>query len=591
MKAKRVAVAILSLLFIGFLILCTYSPLQSTAVKVPAIVTAAPEGAEAESASAPVSSGPKLPSLITPKVTLTGGSFPEDTEELSVVLAAGETALLDQFTQLRKADFSGSTCYDEIAAWASAHPEVDVSYTVNFPDGSVVNNRAESVDLSGLDAAAAADAANLLLALPHVKTANLGTVGGNGFSYDTVKLLQERLPGLELKYDVELLGQRMGPETTELDLTGATPEQLSAAITALPNLTNLQTIHLGDETGGIGWDTVNAIGAACPNAVLDYGFTLWGVQANLSDAMLNFSHIPMNDNGEAVRRVLPLMRNCVGVDMDTCGIGNETMASLQADFPQMNIVWRINFGTNYSVRTDVEKILASSPMRGGDLNSDNIQVLKYCTKVKYLDLGHNNDINDISFVSYMPDLEVFIISINDVSDISPLANCPHLEYLEINSTNVTDLSPLVNCKELVHLNIGRNVGQDEMRPVVSDISPLFELPKLERVWLGAITAKHVPAEQIEQLRAQIQLNVPDLTLPDTPRELKYPAVYGVDTEAGTPSEGNWKIVGYTDLSLALFDETGWLQEVLHPRYKLLREQFGYDNVPNCYSLSYNDPLY
>ena len=94
MKAKRVAVAILSLLFIGFLILCTYSPLQSTAVKVPAIVTAAPEGAEAESASAPVSSGPKLPSLITPKVTLTGGSFPEDTEELSVVLAAGETALL-----------------------------------------------------------------------------------------------------------------------------------------------------------------------------------------------------------------------------------------------------------------------------------------------------------------------------------------------------------------------------------------------------------------------------------------------------------------------------------------------------------------
>ena len=493
MKAKRVAVAILSLLFIGFLILCTYSPLQSTAVKVPAIVTAAPEGAEAESASAPVSSGPKLPSLITPKVTLTGGSFPEDTEELSVVLAAGETALLDQFTQLRKADFSGSTCYDEIAAWASAHPEVDVSYTVNFPDGSVVNNRAESVDLSGLDAAAAADAANLLLALPYVKTANLGTVGGNGFSYDTVKLLQERLPGLELKYDVELLGQRMGPETTELDLTGATPEQLSAAITALPNLTNLQTIHLGDETGGIGWDTVNAIGAACPNAVLDYGFTLWGVQANLSDAMLNFSHIPMNDNGEAVRRVLPLMRNCVGVDMDTCGIGNETMASLQADFPQMNIVWRINFGTNYSVRTDVEKILASSPMRGGDLNSDNIQVLKYCTKVKYLDLGHNNDINDISFVSYMPDLEVFIISINDVSDISPLANCPHLEYLEINSTNVTDLSPLVNCKELVHLNIGRNVGQDELRPVVSDISPLFELPKLERVWLGAITAKHVPA--------------------------------------------------------------------------------------------------
>ena len=218
-------------------------------------------------------------------------------------------------------------------------------------------------------------------------------------------------------------------------------------------------------------------------------------------------------------------------------------------------------------------------------------MLKYCTKVKYLDLGHNDDINDISFVSYMPDLEVFIISINGVSDISPLANCPKLEYLEINSTNVTDLTPLANCKELVHLNIGRNVGQDEGRPVVSDITPLYELPKLERVWLGSITAQHVPQEQIEHVRAQIKKNMPDLTSPDTPRELKYPPVYGVNTDASTPSEGEWKIIGYTDLSVALYDETGWLQEVLHPRYKLLREQFGYDNVPYCYSLAVNDPLY
>ena len=77
MKAKRIAVAILSLLFIGFLVLCTYSPLQPAAVSSGVgSQTAAPaaEPAAAETAS----SGPKLelPSLITPKVTLTGGSFP-----------------------------------------------------------------------------------------------------------------------------------------------------------------------------------------------------------------------------------------------------------------------------------------------------------------------------------------------------------------------------------------------------------------------------------------------------------------------------------------------------------------------------------
>ena len=82
-------------------------------------------------------------------------------------------------------------------------------------------------------------------------------------------------------------------------------------------------------------------------------------------------------------------------------------------------------------REDVEKILASSPSRGGDLNSDNVQVLKYCTKVKYLDLGHNDDINDISFVSYMPDLEVFIIAINTgYSHCISVINCYSLAFLK-----------------------------------------------------------------------------------------------------------------------------------------------------------------
>ena len=166
MKAKRIAVAILSLLFIGFLMLCAYSPFQPAGTGKP--VTTAPA---AESAATEATSGVKLelPSLITPKVTLTAGSFPEDTEELTAVLAAGETALLDQFTQLRRADFSGSICYDELAAWAAAHPNVDVTYTVTFPDGTTVDNRVESVDLSGLDAAGAANAANLLLALPQIE--------------------------------------------------------------------------------------------------------------------------------------------------------------------------------------------------------------------------------------------------------------------------------------------------------------------------------------------------------------------------------------------------------------------------------------
>ena len=96
--------------------------------------------------------------------------------------------------------------------------------------------------------------------------------------------------------------------------------------------------------------------------------------------------------------------------------------------------------------------------------------LKYCTDVKYLDLGHNEILTDISFVRGMPDLEVAIFAINNISDAGPLADCTKLEYLEINSTNITDLTPLSNLTGLHHLNIGRcvnngeNDGTDEKRP-------------------------------------------------------------------------------------------------------------------------------
>ena len=582
MSARRIITMILSLGYLVVLILCAYTPILP-----PAAPVMAEEGAEQTPSARPEISLP----FITPRVTLTAGSFPEDSEELRVQIISGETALLDQFTKLRRADFSGSACVEEIAAWAAVNPQVDVTYTVSFPNGTTVNNDATALDLSTVDTAGAQQAIHLMTALPALKNVELGVLGSGGFSQTDLAMMNEVLPDVDFHYSIEILGQVLGPETEALDLSTASAEDVAAALQVLPSMTNLKTLHLGSEGGVITWDTIDMLNRICPETSFDYGFQLWGVNANLADEGVNFSHIKMNDEGEAVRRILPYMHNLLGVDMDTCGISNAAMAQIQAENPDVNVVWRINFGTGYSVRTDVEKILASSPMRGGDLNSENIQVLKYCTKVKYLDLGHNDDINDISFVSYMPDLEVFIISINGVSDISPLANCPKLEYLEINSTNVTDLTPLANCKELVHLNIGRNVGQDEGRPVVSDITPLYELPKLERVWLGSITAQHVPQEQIEHVRAQIKKNMPDLTSPDTPRELKYPPVYGVNTDASTPSEGEWKIIGYTDLSVALYDETGWLQEVLHPRYKLLREQFGYDNVPYCYSLAVNDPLY
>ena len=227
------------------------------------------------------------------------------------------------------------------------------------------------------------------------------------------------------------------------------------------------------------------------------------------------------------------------------------------------MVWRVDFGWAYSARTNVTKILASKPSTGGPLHDGNTGVLKYFTKVKYLDLGHNEAITDISFVSSMPDLEVLIIAMNPLGDLSPLSDCPHLEYLELFFSNVYDLSPLRSCTELKHLNIG-------MCPYLTDISPLYDLD-LERLYIGRRTP--IPADQIAHFR---ELH-PDCEVNDT----------DWDT-----SVGEWRYKKVEGEELEWYRQQPYFREDrinMAPRFALLRDQFGYDTLD--YSFRWKDPDY
>lgn len=535
---RRAITAVVSIIYVAFLLLCCYSgPVDET--------------------------GAAAPVIGTERVSFQAGSFPVDAAELTLVLQSGETALLDKFPQLQSADFSGSLCYEELASWAKAHPEVAVRYTVTLPDGSVADTSTETLDLSGLDSAGALETAKLLPCLPALKSVNLGTAPeGGALSGEALLALKEACPAVHFAYAFTLLGRTVNLEDESVDLTGLTSGQTADAAAALACMPNLKSVSLGaQDSCAFTWEDIGALQAACPEAAFDYSFTLWGRAVNLKDESLDLNHITMDDEGAAVRAVLPYMTKCKTLDMDFCNVSNGAMEGIRNDFPNIKVIWRIWFGTSYSVRTDVEKILASKPSKGGTLDDEQVAVLKYCTDVKYLDLGHNEAITDLSFISSMPKLEVLIIAMNPFSDISPLANCPKLEYLELHTTNVSDLSPLSGLSELRHLNIGNCKN-------LTDISPLYGLTELERLWIGSITP--IPAEQVEYMRG---------CAPDCE----------INTDAYDPCGGRWRVIGYTELSLQLYEETGWLQEVLHPRYELLREQFGY--LTEDYSFYWKDPLY
>ena len=163
-------------------------------------------------------------------------------------------------------------------------------------------------------------------------------------------------------------------------------------------------------------------------------------------------------------------------------------------YPDIFFGFTIHIGP-HTIRTDqtaFSTLHYSSPKDGDPRHtSEELFPLRMCTRMNALDLGHNY-LTDLNFLNWMPDIEVLIISPNyGLEDIGPVANCKNLVYLECFNTPITDLSPLAGCKKLRDLNLTRD-------GLVTDISPLFDLPNLERVWWGYMWK--FPNEQRKTMR-------------------------------------------------------------------------------------------
>ena len=337
-----------------------------------------------------------------------------------------------------------------------------------------------------------------------------------------------------------------------LDLSAMPQEDFPLLMELTDGIVELESVDFGTETDGHSrLQNVYDFMQANPQTKVSYGFSAFGKSIDLYDEVLDLNHIPMTDQGAEVREIIACMPKLTYLDMDFCEVDNDHMAAIREDFPNITVDWRIWFGEKFTARTDETRILASASWLGGELTPENTQGLKYCTKMKYLDIGHMNYLKDISFTAYMPDLEVLIIMMGNVTDISPLANCTHLEFLEIFTNDITDLSPLAELHELKHLNICYNKN-------LSDMTPLYGLTQLERLWIGRYT--QIPREQIEHFKEL----APDCV---------------VNTTCGNPHY-NWRWYG---------DPEDDEPKDFTPRYRLLMRQLGY--IGKKYSMPWNDPKY
>ena len=152
--------------------------------------------------------------------------------------------------------------------------------------------------------------------------------------------------------------------------------------------------------------------------------------------------------------------------------------ALHEAFPDVKFGWTLRIVSydhhQHLVRTDATAFSTLHGSKSTEHIDSEISVLRYCTELRALDIGHNG-VSDLSFLYDLPELRVLIIAINHVSDLTPVASLEHLEYLEIFRNQITDLSPLSGLKNLKDLNIGYNM--------IEDVTPLYSLTQLERLWV------------------------------------------------------------------------------------------------------------
>lgn len=392
-----------------------------------------------------------------------GATYPLDAEEVTVALAAGETALLERFTGLRVAEVTGSVDYEELAAYAAAHPEVELRFCEEI-GGVEIAHDAVSLDLTAVPLSELERVLAVLPLLPALEEVNVNRAAGAPVPDGADAAL----------YAGAAEGAESAAETAEAAQDVETPEAGAEATQ------NAETPEADAEAGAaetfataLDWGQLGRLQQARPDVRFDYVFTYLGKTFSTADETVDLSGLKVgNARVDEVRALAGYLTACRELTMERCNVGNEQMAALRDALPGMKVVWRVSFG-KASSRTDATRIRLVKD--GYRFSTKDLEPLRYCVDVELLDLGHNG-LRNIEFVRYMPKLRVAILAIGYLEDLTPLEGCTQLEYLELFTNRISDLTPLAGLTSLRHLNLTYNR--------ITDPSPLHALTGLERLWIG-----------------------------------------------------------------------------------------------------------
>lgn len=289
------------------------------------------------------------------------------------------------------------------------------------------------------------------------------------FSYNKAIELESKNPKKEP--GIFLYGKEFSKNTYELDLSDVTVDDQIAY--DLENFPKLEKVIIKNQL--LPLNLQMALEKIYPNIKFEWNVKILEQEVANNVDSLDFEKAKIKDL-ETFKSSLTLLHNLKYLDLCDCNLSNEELAKLRDEFPKVKVVWRVYLG-KWSLKTDtVSFSVLITTFNYRRMISKDIEVIKYCTDLQALDLGHQS-ITDISVIGdYLPNLRLLILADNKIKDITPLKKLKHLHYLELFMNNIKDITPLVSCKELVDLNLAHI-------PQLYDFSPLLDndFPLLERL--------------------------------------------------------------------------------------------------------------
>lgn len=402
-------------------------------------------------------------------VPFQGGHVSSDADSLKITgLAEEDIRLMSAYLpNLKKVDATGCRDYEKLEQLAKVLKKCEIVYQVDL-GGTLAEPDAEDLTLEPGSYAFDTMMTNLVylreLKRIHFPKAEL--------TLDQRALLEETFSELEISCTVDILGKEYDAMTTDLDLSSISPSQVEEVGARLAMLPRLSEVNLMGS--GLALQDVQKLNMAAPGVAFRYAFDFYGISVSTMDEEVILKNIS-NVSGQfadEIRALLSVMENCDRVVLESRGqydklwknISSAELARIREEFRDTTkLVWRVYFGENGSSLTDAQVVRAVY-----GLTDDNSKDLIYCENTRYLDLGHNEFLDYMDFLSGMTDLEVAILSGAPLRDLSPLAACKNLKFLEIaNCIYLPNFDALKGLDKLEMLNIGYTR--------VADLSPLMDL--------------------------------------------------------------------------------------------------------------------